>query len=149
MKRFEFRLEGMLNYQQQMLENEKNAMGRLIAEKNRMEQHKAVIREQLEVYRRKLEKAGHGGINIFDMKNYMAMIKNGTFQIEDIDRQLKILASEIEAQRQRVIAASQEVMKLEKLQEKELEEYRIAAAGEEQASVLEFISGRMVRRSVS
>ena len=55
-----------------------------------------------------------------------------------MERQLKV-----------VIAASQDVSGLNKLEEKQLEEYQLAAAKADELEIAEFISSRMIRERIA
>ena len=55
----------------------------------------------------------------------------------------------VEKQRHVVTEASQEVKKLEKLKEKQMEEYRHEEAKEQQDLIIEHVAGTFVRNGVS
>ena len=55
----------------------------------------------------------------------------------------------MEKQRHVVTEASQEVKKLEKLKEKQMEEYRHEEAKEQQDLIIEHVAGTFVRNGVS
>lgn len=149
MKKFKFSLERMLKYQEQILQREKNIMGQMLEEKNNLEQHKESLERQIEEIHRQMNQDFQKGTTIFKIRSYTTLDNNARRQMEDIMKQLKIVEQEIEKQRIAVVTASQEVSKLEKLKEKQLEEYRHAEAKELEEQVCEHVSGKFIRQGVS
>lgn len=149
MKKFEFTLKKMQNYQEQVLQKEKNAMGQLQARRNELAACQEEIRIQLQDIHWEMDREIRKGTTIYRINTFTMMIKNGKTHLEDIKRQISVLETEIEVQRQIVVEASKEVSKLTKLEEKQREEYRQAVAKEEQENVLEYISGKFVKQGVS
>lgn len=149
MKKFEFTLKKMQNYQEQVLQKEKNAMGQLQARRNELAAFQEKIKIQLQDIHWEMDREIRKGTTIYRINTFTMMIKNGKTHLEDIKRQISVLETEIEVQRQIVVEASKEVSKLTKLEEKQREEYRQAVAKEEQENVLEYISGKFVKQGVS
>ncbi len=149
MKKFQFSLERMLNFQQQNLQKEKNLMGQMIEEKLGYEQQRERMTSQLEQIHAGMDEEIRKGTTIFQIRAFTTMIENGKLQLEGIRRKISIVDAEIERQRQVVVEASREVSKLEKLRDKKLEEYRYAEAKEQENTVSEHVSGKFVRQSVS
>ena len=149
MKKFEFTLKKMQNYQEQVLQKEKNAMGQLQARRNELAACQEEIKIQLQDIHWEMDREIRKGTTIYRINTLTMMIKNGKTHLEDIKRQISVLETEIEVQRQIVVEASKEVSKLTKLEEKQREEYRQAVAKEEQENVLEYISGKFVKQGVS
>lgn len=149
MKKFEFTLKKMQSYQEQVLQKEKNTMGQLQARKNELTACEEKIKIQLQDIHLEMDSEIRKGTTVYRIKTFTMMIKNGKTHLEDIKRQIRVLETEIEEQRQIVVEASKEVSKLTKLEEKQREEYRQAVAKEEQENVLEYISGKFVKQGVS
>lgn len=149
MKKFKFSLERMLNYQEQILQKEKNLMGQMMEEKNSLEQQRQNVEEQMEVIHREMDGDIRSGTTIYQIRSFTTLISNGKRQLEGIKKSLLIIEKEIERQREAVVAASQEVSKLEKLRDKQLEEYRHAEAKEQEEMVCEHVSGKLARQGVS
>lgn len=149
MKKFEFTLKKMQNYQEQVLQKEKNAMGQLQARRNELAACQEEIKVQLQDIHFEMNREIRNGTTVYRINTFTMMIKNGKTHLEDIKRQIRVLETEIEEQRKIVVEASKEVSKLTKLEEKQREEYRQAVAKEEQENVLEYISGKFVKQGVS
>lgn len=149
MKKFSFSLARMMNYEEQILEKEKGTMGRLIAERDQMEARRQGILDQLDQIHSEMDREIRRGTTIFQINAYTAVIKSGKTQLEELKKHISIRNSEIERQRQIVIEASREVKKLEKLREKQLEEYRHSEIKEQGEMISEQVSGAFIRRGVS
>lgn len=149
MKKFAFSLERMLNFQSQNLEKEMGILGRMTAERDALEARKRDMAEkgagvQAEIARREAE-----GTTIFMLKACYSILESARNQLEELEKERKLLQAGLERQRQVVTEASREVKKLEKLKEKQLEEYHRGEAKEQQETIAEHVAGNFVRRGVS
>lgn len=149
MKKFSFSLARMMNYEEQLLEKEKGTMARLIAERDEMEARRQMIMDQLDKIHGEMDREIRKGTTIYQINAYTAVIKTGKTQLEELKKYILIRNSEIERQRQVVIEASREVKKLEKLKEKQLEEYHHSERKEQEELISEQVSNTFVRRGVS
>ena len=149
MKKFAFSLERMLNFQSQNLEKEMGILGRMTAERDALEARKRDMAEkaagiQAEIARREAE-----GTTIFMLKACYSILESARNQLEELEKDRKLLQAGLERQRQVVTEASREVKKLEKLKEKQLEEYHRGEAKEQQETIAEHVAGNFVRRGAS
>ena len=149
MKKFAFSLERMLNFQSQNLEKEMGILGRMTAERDALEaQHRDMAEKaagvQADITRREAE-----GTTIFMLKACFSILESARNQLEEMEEELKLLQAGLERQRQIVTEASREVKKLEKLKEKQLEEYHRGEAKEQQETIAEHVAGNFVRRGAS
>ncbi|MCD8000053.1 MAG: flagellar export protein FliJ [Clostridiales bacterium] len=149
MKKFAFSLERMLNFQSQNLEKEMGILGRMTAERDALEARKRDMAEkaagiQAEIARREAE-----GTTIFMLKACYSILESARNQLEELEKERKLLQAGLERQRQVVTEASREVKKLEKLKEKQLEEYHRGEAKEKQETIAEHVAGNFVRRGAS
>ena len=149
MKKFAFSLERMLNFQSQNLEKEMGILGRMTAERDALEAQKQDTAEkaagvQADIARREAE-----GTTIFMLKACFSILESARNQLEEMEEELRLLQAGLERQRQIVTEASREVKKLEKLKEKQLEEYHRGEAKEQQETIAEHVAGNFVRRGAS
>lgn len=149
MKKFAFSLERMLNFQSQNLEKEMGILSRMTAERDALEAQKQDMAEkaagvQADIARREAE-----GTTIFMLKACFSILESARNQLEEMEEELELLQAGLERQRQIVTEASREVKKLEKLKEKQLEEYHRGEAKEQQEAIAEHVAGNFVRRGAS
>lgn len=140
MKKFNFTLQSLKKYNDQMLDSEKSVLGRLRAELAEMQAELDAKTAEYELSIDKLNELVRGGTTAMRLslhKKYVSSLQQDIYRIKGRMAQKR---DEIEQQLQRVIDATKEVSKLEKLEEKQLEEYRYAAQKEQEQIIEEFVS---------
>lgn len=140
MKKFNFTLQSLKRYNDQVLSGEKSVLGRLRAE---LAEQQALLDEKTAEYEQsiiKLNSLVSGGTTAMRLslhKKYVSSLQQDIYRIK---AQMAQKREEIEIQLEKVVEATKEVSKLEKLEEKQLEEYRYAAQKEEELRIEEFVS---------
>lgn len=132
MKKFNFTLQSLKKYNDQMLDSEKSVLGRLRAELAEMQAELDAKTAEYELSIDKLNELVRGGTTAMRLslhKKYVSSLQQDIYRIKGRMVQKR---DEVEQQLQRVIDATKEVSKLEKLEEKQLEEYRYAAQKEQE-----------------
>lgn len=140
MKKFKFTLQSLKKYNDQMLDSEKSVLGRLRAELAEMQAELDAKTAEYELSIDKLNELVRGGTTAMRLslhKKYVSSLQQDIYRIKGRMAQKR---DEVEQQLQRVIDATKEVSKLEKLEEKQLEEYRYAAQKEQEQIIEEFVS---------
>lgn len=140
MKKFNFTLQSLKKYNDQMLDSEKSVLGRLRAELVEMQAELDAKTAEYELSIDKLNELVRGGTTAMRLslhKKYVSSLQQDIYRIKGRMVQKR---DEVEQQLQRVIDATKEVSKLEKLEEKQLEEYRYAAQKEQEQIIEEFVS---------
>ncbi len=140
MKRFEFSLNKLLNYKDQVLKKEKNDLANL-----RKQQQQAIDEKHEMIGKLKHSNEDFVIKSNFGMtpqhialaKSYMNSLSE---QIRSLERIIVILEGQIEKQLGVVIEATKEVSSLEKLQEKQLEEYKKEFQKAEETFIGEYVS---------
>ena len=145
MKKFEFTLNRMRDYKRQILEREKGYLLSLYSEYNQLEQrYKDLSEEFIEICRCSDNDMKKGisvkEIHIYEMKKYAVRQEQKQIQIQE-----RVIESSIEKQRKVVVRISQEVSGLDKLEEKQLQEYTYLCDKESEQIIEEFISFRLTR----
>lgn len=149
MKKFAFSLERMLNFQSQNLEKEMGILGRMTAERDALEAQKQDMAEKAAGVQADIARLEAEGTTIFMLKACFSILESARNQLEEMEEELRLLQAGLERQRQIVTEASREVKKLEKLKEKQLEEYHRGEAKEQQETIAEHVAGNFVRRGAS
>lgn len=140
MKKFNFTLQSLKKYNDQVLDSEKSVLGRLRAELAEMQAELDAKTAEYELSIDKLNELVRGGTTAMRLslhKKYVSSLQQDIYRIKGRMAQKR---DEVEQQLQRVIDATKEVSKLEKLEEKQLEEYRYAAQKEQEQIIEEFVS---------
>jgi len=139
MKKFNFTLQSLKRYNDQVLSGEKSVLGRLraeLAEQQSLLDEKTAEYEQSIIKLNSLVSAGTTAMRLSLHKKYVSSLQQDIYRIK---AQMAQKREEIEIQLEKVVEATKEVSKLEKLEEKQLEEYRYAAQKEEEQRIEEFV----------
>ena len=140
MKKFNFTLQSLKRYNDQVLSGEKSVLGRLraeLAEQQSQLDEKTAEYEQSIIKLNSLVSGGTTAMRLSLHKKYVSSLQQDIYRIK---AQMAQKREEIEIQLAKVVEATKEVSKLEKLEEKQLEEYRYAAQKEEEQRIEEFVS---------
>ena len=140
MKNFNFTLQSLKRYHDQVLSGEKSVLGRLraeLAEQQALLDEKTAEYEQSIIKLNALVSEGTTAMRLSLHKKYVSSLQQDIYRIK---AQMAQKREEIEIQLEKVVEATKEVSKLEKLEEKQLEEYRYAAQKEEEPRIEEFVS---------
>jgi len=140
---FKFSLNRVRNYKSQVLDKEKKVLGAL--------QHKRdeiLDRIQaLETYR--VEKATElgnkqsAGATMSELRQLDYLIESARNQIIAAQEELQKAEEAVEAQRQVVLSIYQEKTGMDKLEEKQAEEYRVQAAKATENEIMQVISNKI------
>lgn len=147
MKQFTFTLERLRNYKMQILDKEKKILGNLsrkrddIAEKIRTleafkdQQTALVLQKQID------------GVSMGELMSLNYLIESTRQQIEALQIELNRAEEIVEAQRKVVISIYQEKTGMDKLEEKQAEEYRLLEAKVLESEIMQAITNNMARKT--
>ena len=147
MKQFKFTLSRLLDSKDQVLETEKNTLAQLRQTRDGIERRIQTLEREFAETDRRLKEDQKKAISINQIKMYEYQFDSIRRQIKQFKTELRKAELEVERQVQVVVAASQEVSGLDKLKEKQLEEYQVSVARENETVINEFISGKLARES--
>lgn len=145
MKKFQFTLQKLMDFRQQELDRQKNTLGALQAELQRIYQEKEELIRRVEESSQDLEIICRQGAQVFEVsvrKRYIVSLQQ---EIHAHDASAAMKQQEINKQLGVVVEATKDVRTLEKLEEKQLEDYRAAANKENEQFIEEFVSGQSIR----
>ncbi len=148
MKKFEFTLQKLMDFREQELDRQKNTLALLQADLKRLEEARSDLEEKVSVESEQLGRVfmlGSSANEISMRKRYIVSLQQEIHIKEQQEFQKK---QEIETQLGVVVEATKDVRTLEKLEEKQLEEYKAAAQKENEQFIEEFVSGKAVRTSM-
>ena len=145
MKKFEFSLRHMRDYRERLLDEEKGTLQRLKAERDGIEEHLRRLEEEFARLSLEMVKAQMQGTTIIELRKLSAQLDNLRLQIEEQRTLLEQAEAKVEQQMSVVVAANQEVSKLDKLEERQREEYRHQVNKAEEDRIDELVSQNLVR----
>lgn len=149
MKKFQFTLQKLMDFRQQELDRQKNTLSVLQAELQRIYEEKDELSRKVEEFSAELEEVCRSGAQAYEIsvrKRYIVSLQqeiharelSAAQKQEEINRQLGV-----------VVEATKDVRTLEKLEEKQLEDYKAAAVKENEQFIEEFVSGQSIRKAKS
>ena len=144
MKKFKFTLGRMLDYKDQLLDEEKNKLALLRKKKQEIDDHIESLLRELDKISVTMRQEQERGITAFQLLSYESQRTNIRRQIEQLNKEQALAKLEVRRQVQVVVQATQEVSKLDKLQDKQLEEYRKMVMKAEELEIEEFVSSRRI-----
>ena len=144
MKKFKFTLGRMLDYKDQLLDEEKNKLALLRKKKQEIDDHIESLLRELDKISVTMRQEQERGITAFQLLSYESQRTNIRRQIEQLKKEQALAKLEVKRQVQVVVQATQEVSKLDKLQDKQLEEYRKMVMKAEELEIEEFVSSRRI-----
>lgn len=145
MKKFAFTLERILGFKQTLYEKERNMLAQLRNERLMLETRRDdTLNQFLRMDASFREKAANGGVRIDEVTSLSFHRDNADRLVKQLDEEIAAKDVEIEAQLKIVIELDKEVKSLEKLREKQWEEYVADTMREENERIMEMVSGRYV-----
>ncbi len=143
-KAFHFSLKRIQQFKEQILESEKSKLSMLNRERLELVNRKRTLLSFLEDKERELrERSADGTLTASVLSGLRFYRENTMNQIQDTDREIEQLDIKIEEQKQRVILASQELQGLDKLEEKQLEEYKKSEAKDFENQIAEGLVNKL------
>ena len=148
MKKFEFTMHKVLDLKNTVLDEEKNRLGQLQAAVRLLEDQQARFQQACRELEEEMRAAQAEGITIAELLGYNARKNNLHMQLKELEGRLEKARERADAQLQKVIEASKEVSKLEKVEERQYEVYREGEKKAESARVEELVANNVCRRQV-
>ena len=143
MKAFRFSLDRVREFKSQILDKEKKTLGVLLKNRDDILLKIAEIEQRRLALSREAENKQTEGISAIELNSYNYLLENARTQLEMLNIQLNKAEEELEAQRQVVLAIYQEKTGMDKLEERQLEEYRLLEAKENENDIMQVISNKM------
>lgn len=143
MKQFNFSLEKILVYREQILELEKNNLSIELLKEIEIEQKIAKIDRSIDKQTSEIQRKLQAGTNILDIQKNKFQIEALNTERKQKEKELLVQLDIVEKQRGVVVHANQNFTVLDKFKEQKREEYEYEAAKEQADIIEEVISGRL------
>lgn len=143
MEAFRFSLNRVRNYKSQMLDREKKILGALQHQRDEiLDQISALERYRAGKAAELVEKQQTGAA-MLELKQLDLYIESARNQIKAAREELKKAEAAVEEQRQVVLSIYQEKTGMDKLEEKQAEEYRVLLAKANENELMQVISNKL------
>ena len=145
MKRFKYRLETVLDYKTQVLDNLKTEHAVIIQKVNRKQEEILGLHRELTGFESEFDRAKEEGATIENYRLFDMCIGRMEEMIDEEKGRLKVLKRQEDEKKQEVITAKVDTSKFEKLKDKKLKEYQKAVMKADEVFVEEFVSNTALR----
>ena len=149
MKKFQFSLESVLGYKQQVLESLQNEHAILIQKMRQQEERLRQMEESYRAWNEEFRQAEMEGITVAEVMRYESGLRFWEKEIAQQRQTVLQCQREVEQKRREVVAARQETASLEKLREKKQEEYRKAVQKGEELFIEEVVAAQKAMAALS
>ena len=146
MKKFQYRLETVLAYKTQVLDNLKTEHAAIIQNVNRKREEIRGLNQELAGYESRFDQAREEGISIESYRLFDMCIGRMEEIIDTEKERLKALRKQEDEKKQEVISAKVDTSKFGKLKEKKIIEYQKVAMKADEMFVEEFVSNAALRQ---
>ncbi len=140
MKQFQYRLDTVLAYKTQVLDNLKTEHAAIIQNVNRKQEEIRGLNKELVTYESDFDRAKEEGATIENYRLFDMCIGRMEEMIDLEKKHLKDLRKQEDAKKQEVISAKVDTSKFEKLKDRKYQEYQKAVMKAEEAFIEEFVS---------
>ncbi len=147
MKKFVFSLDHMRDYKELVLDEERGVLSHLNAKRNALQQQIDSLQKRFRELSVELKTAQQQGTTIQKIRSYGVQLENIRLQLADLRVLLLAAEQEVEKQMAVVLAANQEVSKLDKLYDKQYEVYAQETKKAQEQEVEELISMEIGREN--
>ena len=141
MKQFQYRLETVLDYKTQVLDNLKTEHAVILQNVNRKREEIRGLNRELAGFQQEFDRTKEEGATIENYRLYSMCIDRMEQMIKEENKRLAVLEEKQEKKKNEVVEARVDTSKFEKLKDKKLVEYRKAELKEEES----FIEERALR----
>lgn len=122
---FQFRLQAVQKVNEFKRDAEKQTLADLLTQQNALAAEEETLQKELTDSQTERENLMRGGsLDVAQLQAYYQFESHVKEKIEEVRQKQNALIQVIEGQRETVLQAEQEVKKLEKLEEKQREEYK-------------------------
>ena len=142
MKKFKFSLEKLKSFKEQIKKREENTLAALRAEQTDKLREKEELVKELNRRNAEFIRKSEIGMTAMEMvaeKNFISYIVDS---IKAKDKEISVLSARINKQLIVVTEASREVQTLEKLEEKQFDEYKFKERKADEAFIEEYVGNR-------
>ncbi|MCI8981552.1 MAG: flagellar export protein FliJ [Hungatella sp.] len=145
MKQFQYRLETVLDYKTQVLDNLKTEHAVILQNVNRKREEIRGLNRELAGFQQEFDRTKEEGATIENYRLFDMCIGRMEQIIDEEKERLKVLRRQEEDKKKQVITAKVDTSKFEKLKDKKLKEYQKAVAKADETFIEEFIIGNTLR----
>ena len=139
-KRFQFTLDKLKGYKEQVLSKEKGDLAALRAQQAKYAAEQAKVQAELDEANEEFLRKSGSGMTIMEMTLFKEYLNSLSDQIRELEKKIQLEEEKIKFQTKVVVEANKDVSSLEKLEDKQREEYNFKVAKAEEQFIEEYVS---------
>ena len=147
MKKSQFSLDHVRDYRDRLLDEETGKLQRLRAEQTRIEQLIAQLEADFAQVSQAMRDAQAEGITALEQRGFSLQLESIRMQTHELTDLLKGVQDQVEQQTHIVVAANQEVSKLDKLKDRQYEDWQTSVRKAEEERIEELVSQNYIRKT--
>lgn len=145
MEAFRFSLNRVRNYKTQLFEKEKNNLRLLNVKKDKLEQLTEQKKNYIRAKSKECQEKQKTGISALELIKDQVYLETAKQQLICLKEEYLQAKKDVERQLKITIAASQEVSSLDKLEERQWEEYQILVRKDQELLISEYVTSQVAR----
>ena len=148
-KRFQFTLDKLKGYKEQVLSKEKGDLAALRAQQAKYAAEQAKVQAELDEANEEFLRKSGSGMSIMEMTLFKEYLNSLSDQIRELERKIQLEEEKIKFQTKVVVEANKDVSSLEKLEDKQREEYNFKVAKAEEQFIEEYVSNSVYYKTAN
>lgn len=128
-----------MGYKKQVLDREKNSLAHLRMQQQQMQEEKEKLEAKLRHSADEFRELSGKGITVMQITMFKSYHQSLRMQIKELENSIEEMEKKVQKQLGVVIDATKEVSSLEKLEEKQLEEYKFKVQKAEEQFISEYV----------
>lgn len=148
-KRFQFTLDKLKGYKEQVLSKEKGDLAALRAQQAKYAAEQAKVQAELDEANEEFLRKSGSGMTIMEMTLFKEYLNSLSDQIRELEKKIQLEEEKIKFQTKVVVEANKDVSSLEKLEDKQREEYNFKVAKAEEQFIEEYVSNSVYYKTAN
>ena len=133
-------MDKLKGYKEQVLSKEKGDLAALRAQQAKYAAEQAKVQAELDQANEEFLRKSGSGMTIMEMTLFKEYLNSLSDQIRELERKIQLEEEKIKFQTKVVVEANKDVSSLEKLEDKQREEYNFKVAKAEEQFIEEYVS---------
>lgn len=142
-------MDKLKGYKEQVLSKEKGDLAALRAQQAKYAAEQAKVQAELDEANEEFLRKSGSGMTIMEMTLFKEYLNSLSDQIRELERKIQLEEEKIKFQTKVVVEANKDVSSLEKLEDKQREEYNFKAAKAEEQFIEEYVSNSVYYKTAN
>lgn len=142
-------MDKLKGYKEQVLSKEKGDLAALRAQQAKYAAEQAKVQAELDEANEEFLRKSGSGMTIMEMTLFKEYLNSLSDQIRELEKKIQLEEEKIKFQTKVVVEANKDVSSLEKLEDKQREEYNFKVAKAEEQFIEEYVSNSVYYKTAN